>query len=101
MKRHSLIFAVAASSVCLAAAPAPDLSKLPPPSTKTGLTFEKDIKPLFEASCTRCHGEEKQKADLRLDTLKGVLKGSEDGKVVVPGKSKESSLVSCHLNEFI
>ena len=33
-----------------------DLSKLPPASTQKGVTFEKDIKPLFEASCTGCHG---------------------------------------------
>lgn len=71
----------------------PDLSKLPPPSTQKGVTFAKDIRPLFEASCFRCHGEEKHKADLRLDSLEAVLKGGEDGKVVVVGKSKESSLV--------
>ena len=71
----------------------PDLSKLPPASTQKGVTYAKDIRPLFEASCFRCHGEEKQKAELRLDTLAAVLKGGEDGKVVVVGKSKESPLV--------
>ena len=70
-----------------------DLSKLPPAATQKGVTFEKDIKPLFEASCTGCHGEKKQKADLRLDSLEAVLKGGEDGKVVVAKKSKESALV--------
>ena len=70
-----------------------DLSKLPPPAAKKGLTYAKDIRPLFEASCFKCHGEEKHKGDLRLDTLEGVLKGGEDGKVVVVGKSKESVLV--------
>lgn len=70
-----------------------DLSKLPPPSTKKNLTFEKDIKPLFDASCTGCHGEKRSKGDLRLDSLAAVLKGGEDGKVIVSGKSKDSSLV--------
>lgn len=70
-----------------------DLGKLPAPSTKKGLTFEHDIKPLFEASCTRCHGEEKQKGDIRLDSLAAVLKGGEDGKILVAGKSRESVLV--------
>jgi hypothetical protein len=74
-------------------AEAPDLSKLPPPSKKEGLTYAKDIRPIFEASCFRCHGEERHKANLRLDSLEAVLKGSEDGKVIVPGKSKESPLV--------
>ncbi|PYM15113.1 MAG: hypothetical protein DME18_05055 [Verrucomicrobia bacterium] len=54
----------------------------------------KDIRPILEASCFRCHGEEKQKGDLRLDSLQALLKGGEDGKVVVPGNSKKSLLVA-------
>ncbi len=70
-----------------------DLSKLPPASTKNGLSYSADIRPLFEASCLRCHGGERAKAALHLDSLEGALKGSKDGKVIVPGKSKESPLV--------
>src|SRR5437867_5564376 len=70
-----------------------DVSKLPPPADKKGVTYAKDIRPIFEASCFRCHGEEKQKGDLRLDSLQAVLKGGEDGKVIVPGDSKKSVLV--------
>jgi hypothetical protein len=70
-----------------------DLSKLPAPAKKDGLTYTKDIRPLFEASCFRCHTGERPKAGLRLDTLESTLKGSKDEKVVIPGKSKESPLV--------
>ena len=70
-----------------------DVSKLPPASTKAGVTYAADIKPIFEKSCLKCHGAEKQKGKLRLDSLEAVLKGSEDGKVVVPGKSAESVLI--------
>ena len=70
-----------------------DLSKLPPASTKTGLTYDKDIKPIFEKSCFKCHGSEKQKGKLRVDSLQAVLKGGEDGKVVEPGNSAKSVLV--------
>src|SRR2546429_3127368 len=70
-----------------------DISKLPPPADKKGVTYAKDIRPLFEASCFRCHGEEKQKGELRLDSLEAVLKGGEDGKVIVPGASQKSLLV--------
>jgi hypothetical protein len=70
-----------------------DVSKLPPASAKTGVTYDKDIKPLFQQTCFRCHGSERQKADLRLDSLDAVLKGSENGKVVIAGKSTESPLV--------
>lgn len=71
-----------------------DLSKLPPASSQTGVTFEKDILPIFkESSCTRCHGAERPKAGLRLDNLESVLKGSKDGKVVTVGDSAKSELV--------
>ncbi|HLH55318.1 MAG TPA: c-type cytochrome domain-containing protein [Verrucomicrobiae bacterium] len=65
-----------------------DLSKLPPPATQPGLTFTKDIQPLMEASCVRCHGNNRPKAGLQLNSLEGVLKGSKDRKVVLPGDSK-------------
>jgi mono/diheme cytochrome c family protein len=70
-----------------------DLSKLPPAAEKAGVTFENDIRPLFEASCVRCHGPEKSKGKLRLDSLQGALKGGEDGAVIKPGNSKGSQLV--------
>ena len=70
-----------------------DLSKIPPASDKTGLTYATDIKPIFDQSCTKCHDGEKPKAKLRLDSLAGVLKGGEDGKVVVAGNSVGSVLV--------
>jgi mono/diheme cytochrome c family protein len=70
-----------------------DVSKLPPPSTKKDLTFTKDILPIFEKSCVKCHGTEKQKAKLRLDTLEATLKGGENGEAVVKGSSAKSPLV--------
>src|SRR6266404_6027997 len=70
-----------------------DLSKLPAPAKKDGLTYAKDIRPMFEASCFRCHNGDKAKAGLHLDSLEGALKGSKDEKVIIPGKSKESPLV--------
>jgi len=70
-----------------------DVSKLPAAADKKALTYAKDIRPLFEASCMRCHGENRPKASLRLDSLESVLKGGKDGKVVVPGQSAKSLLV--------
>lgn len=70
-----------------------DLSKLPPASTRAGVTFDKDIKPIFEKSCFKCHGAEKQKGKLRVDSLEAVLKGGEDGKILEPGNSAKGSLV--------
>lgn len=70
-----------------------DVSKLPPPSDKKGLAYDKDIKPILEASCFKCHGSEKQKGKLRLDSLEAALKGGENGKVIEAGKSAKSPIV--------
>lgn len=70
-----------------------DLSRLPAPAAKKGVTYATDIKPLFEASCLRCHGAERPKAELRLNSLESVLKGGKDGKVVIPGDGKKSLLL--------
>src|ERR1051325_6945161 len=76
-----------------AAAKDVDVSKLPPAATKQGVTYDKDIKPIFEKTCFKCHGPEKQKAKLRVDSLAAVTKGGENGKVLSVGKSEKSRLV--------
>ena len=91
MKKSAGILFVGIVAAAMGAGP--DLSKLPPPSGKQGVTFAKDIQPLFAASCTKCHGDQRPKGELSLKTLAGVLKGGKDGKVVTPGKSEESALV--------
>ena len=70
-----------------------DVSKIPPPADKKDVTYAGEIKPIFDQSCVKCHGAQRPKARLRMDSLDGVLKGGEDGKVVVPGKSADSMLV--------
>ncbi len=89
---RNLLVAVAAGSLSLAAADV-DVSKLPPASAKKDVTYAKDIKPIFEKSCFKCHGEMKQKAKLRVDSLEAVLKGGENAPNVVKGNSAKSTLV--------
>ena len=54
--------------------------------------LEHDILPMFQKHCMGCHGGLKKKAGLDLRTLETMLKGSEDGEVLVPGKPNESPL---------
>ena len=67
---------------------AQDLSKLPPPSKQTGVTYEKDIQPIFKATCVGCHGPTRPPHNIRLDSLEGVLKGGRDGKVIEVGEAQ-------------
>ena len=89
-----LTFALAAVSG-LTPVFAADTAQLPPASTKAGLTYATDIKPIFEASCVKCHSGNKPKAHLKLDTLENALKGSKDGKVITPGNSANSLMIKC------
>jgi formylglycine-generating enzyme required for sulfatase activity len=56
------------------------------------IDFAEDIKPLLESTCVSCHGPEKPKAGLRLDTRAGAIKGGDDGTALVPGDAKKSPL---------
>ncbi len=92
----SSLIAAVVFAVTVKAAPdsaPPDPSKLPPASMQTGVTFEKDIHPIMDQACVRCHGAQRPRAGLRLDTLDGVLKGSKDHQDVMPGQSDKSRLV--------
>ena len=92
MRSKGTILILAAVSLGLRAADV-DVSKLPAASDKKDVTYAKDIKPIFEKSCFKCHGDEKQKGKLRLDSIAAVKKGGEDGEVVVAGQSAKSPLV--------
>jgi hypothetical protein len=54
--------------------------------------FAKEVWPILEKNCLECHGAEKQKGKLRLDTKELTLKGGENGAAIVLGKGAESDL---------
>ena len=55
--------------------------------------FEKKVRPVLAEQCYKCHGAEKQKAALRVDSRAAILKGTEDGPVIVEGKPEQSSFI--------
>jgi mono/diheme cytochrome c family protein len=65
-----------------------------PVSPQQAEFFEKHVRPVLIANCLTCHGPEKQEAALRLDSRAAMLKGSENGPVVVPGKPEVSKLIA-------
>jgi hypothetical protein len=65
----------------------------PTPGAEAIEFFEKKVRPLLVEHCHSCHGPEKQKAGLRLDSRAAVLKGSDGGIVVVPGQPEKSKLI--------
>ena len=57
------------------------------------IDFAKDVAPILETRCVRCHSGEKSKGGLSLSTKSGFVKGGDSGVIVVPGKPGESEIV--------
>ena len=54
--------------------------------------FDKDILPVIKQRCTECHGKDKQKGKLRLDSFAEYKKGADGEIVVVPKDLAKSEL---------
>lgn len=57
------------------------------------ITYQDNILPLIEANCSKCHNEDKKKADLDLTSYQGALKGSGSGPVLLSGNPDGSKLL--------
>jgi hypothetical protein len=55
--------------------------------------FLQQVEPILQDSCYKCHGPDKQKAHLRLDSRDAILKGGKHGPAAVPGKPDDSLLI--------
>ena len=68
------------------------LEAMPRPSFESFYT--KRIAPLFAEHCMACHGEDRQKAELRLDSYAFAMRGGRHGAVIMPGDPKASQLMT-------
>jgi hypothetical protein len=61
------------------------------------------VRPTLVENCFKCHGPDKQKAHLRLDSRAAMINGGDSGPAVVPGNLEESLLVTAirHTDEFL
>lgn len=55
--------------------------------------FDQDIRPLLQQHCVECHGEKKQKGELRLDAKIFAFKDGHDGMAIVAGDAARSLLL--------
>ncbi len=54
--------------------------------------FSKDIAPIFAENCIGCHASTVKMGGLDLDTMEGIQKGGNHGKVLTPGNATESKV---------
>ena len=55
--------------------------------------FKRDIQPILETNCVRCHKQGKSKGGLRMETHALMLEGGEEAEAIVPGKPGESEII--------
>jgi mono/diheme cytochrome c family protein len=57
------------------------------------VSFARQVLPIFQASCSDCHGAETKEVELSLITYADVMKGSEYGTVIEAGDPSGSLLL--------
>ena len=83
MKKLPLILILTAFAAGRAAAQEPD--------------FKKDIAPILEGSCLKCHNATKANGKLNMSTKDTFMKGGENGKIIDTAKADESKMIKALL----
>lgn len=65
----------------------------PARADEKAVSFEKDVMPIFKASCVSCHKPDKKKGKLDMTTYADLRKGGKQGDPVKPGDAAKSLLV--------
>ncbi|MGP8198525.1 MAG: c-type cytochrome domain-containing protein [Limisphaerales bacterium] len=95
--RQYLLKTLPASLVLLFIGPSAVASEIPgarlPSPARVMVDFDRDISPILEKNCIRCHGGERPRSRFRLDDQAAALKGGKEGVDIIPGDSAKSPLI--------
>ncbi len=62
------------------------------PAADSAALWTAKLQPLLDTHCAKCHGPLEQKGGLEVDTPQALLKGGDEGPVLVPGQPDQSPL---------
>jgi mono/diheme cytochrome c family protein len=95
MNKRTALIALAAvgglTGVVVWLAPARDVC-----AARATVSYSEDIQPIFRGRCFSCHQPEApgyEKSGLDLTTYEGLMKGTRNGPMVIPGDPDSSNLV--------
>ncbi len=63
------------------------------------VNYVEHVKPILRQHCLKCHGDDKQEADINLQEYAALLRGGSGGKIVEAGRSSQSVLFQAITNE--
>jgi WD40 repeat protein len=55
--------------------------------------FARDVMPILETNCLRCHNTAEQKGGLLLEAYEDLMRGGDDGSPIVAGQAEDSPLI--------
>ena len=55
--------------------------------------FARDVMPILETNCLRCHNTAEQKGGLLLEGYEDLMRGGDDGSPIVAGQADDSPLI--------
>ena len=88
--RHT---STAAPSHAAPAAPEAAVAPVEAVQAADAVDFTRDVMPILKRTCVECHGPEKVKARLRMDSVEGLQKGGKSGALVKPGDPENSLMM--------
>lgn len=61
------------------------------------VSYVRDVQPIFDSKCVSCHGPDKTKGKLRMDSYEWLLKGGKEGDAFEAGDTDSNILFRVHL----
>lgn len=97
MKRFSFRYSMAVAALLAASASAQDKPAdkgIEPAAVNLGrpVSYEQDIRDIFDFNCVACHNVGTAEGKLNLESVDAMIKGGKRGASIVPGKPDESLL---------
>src|SRR5437588_2443151 len=68
------------------------LSAAPADALPGPVDYVRDVKPILTQNCVKCHGPDRHRNGLRLDTAASARKGGDSGPAGTPGESAKSRI---------
>jgi uncharacterized membrane protein len=97
----AVVISMSSVSTLLGADPEVDLSKLPPAAKKEDVSFEKDIKPIIDKSCLKCHSGDRPKARYLMTSKQAFIKGGESEAAAIVPKNVKKSLALIYAADLV
>ncbi len=86
IRRRAFLCGVVISGLAAGGAWADGASDLAP-------DFQKDVLPIFDAKCIRCHGGKRRGGKLDMRTMDSLITGGESGPAIKKGNARKSLLI--------